>query len=61
MTFIFKSRVGIKVSTHKTQGEFCLSFGLFTWYLWLDPWLVPLGSHRPSNLVTSVPLKGVEL
>ena len=40
---------------HKTQG----SFVLFIWFLsfWLIPQLVHLGSHRPSNLVTLVPLK----
>ena len=30
------------------------SFGLF---VWLVPWLVHPGSHRPSNLATSVPLE----
>ena len=32
-------------------------FGLFIWFFWLVPWLVHLGSHRPSNLATLMPLK----
>ena len=30
---------------------------IHSWSFWLVPQLVHLGSHRPSNLATSVPLK----
>ena len=33
------------------------SFILFVWFFWFIPQLVHLGSHRPFNLATSVPLK----
>ena len=48
---------GIKGSAHETEG-----LGLWFWFLvWLSVQLVPqlvhLGSHRPSNLATLVPLE----
>ena len=39
---------------HETQGSFTHSFHLVLWFI---PQLVCLGSHRPSNLATLVPLE----
>ena len=39
------------------KGSSVLSFSLFIWFLWFVPQLVHLGSHRPSNLATSVPIQ----
>ena len=51
--------VGIKGSTHEIQefSSVIHSFGPFIWFSWLVSQLGHLGSHRYSNLATSVPLK----
>ena len=57
-SFLCISRVDIKVSMHGTQGWFVRPFcGLLLWFLWLVSQLVHPGSHIPSHLANSVPLK----
>ena len=53
---------GIKGSMHETQELVGWSIPvdsviLFSLFLWLVPWLVYPGSHRPSHLANAVPLK----
>ena len=57
MSFLCTSGVDIKVSAHGTWGSFGSFFSLLIWFLWLIPWLVHLGSHRPSHSANLVPLK----
>ena len=49
----------VQRKVHMSPGSSFIHF----WFLvlWLIPQLVHLGSHRPSDLATSVPLKGVGL
>ena len=53
MSCLSKLRDGIRESVHEPWGF------IHFWFLvlLLIPWLVSLGSHRPSNLGTLVPLE----
>ena len=46
-----------KETCMRPRGSVIHSFSVFIWFFWLVPWLGHLGSHRPSNSATSVPLE----